>query len=328
MVVANIVAAQFKAKFAISLARLLSLEPSDDPDTGPDVIVLAPEADALCHAFQLRTEASSGSATWPSTLRGAANSAAFRYASRSRCTCWRRGVERARRAHRARRPPTHGPVGGTVRRTGPEGGAAAVDPVAVGPAAACGPDSRPSHGAAVGRLLADPAPELRDRVGADAPAVRRQPVDRSQHQRERSALRQQHHRRTLRSREWPQGRGAKRGAEWSGIAAHGRAWRKNVRERRCQKALDLPCETRRCACTRNFTKWSRGESNPRAKTVGCKLLRVYPMICIQSGHALGRLASFLGTRCISSWLPGSPHQDQPVACVLAGHGPSQPGHAT
>lgn len=75
-------------------------------------------------------------------------------------------------------------------------------------------------------------------------------------------------------------------------------------------------------------QWSRGESNPRAKTVGCKLLRVYPMICIQSGHALGRLASFLRTRCISSWLPGSPHQDQPVACALAGHGPSQPGHAT
>jgi hypothetical protein len=60
MVVANIVAAQFKAKFAISLARLLSLEPSDDPDTGPDVIVLEPEADALCHAFQLRTEAELG----------------------------------------------------------------------------------------------------------------------------------------------------------------------------------------------------------------------------------------------------------------------------
>ncbi len=43
-----------------ALTRLLSFEPSDDPDTGPAVIALSPEADALYHAFQLRTEAALG----------------------------------------------------------------------------------------------------------------------------------------------------------------------------------------------------------------------------------------------------------------------------
>ncbi|MFZ2872977.1 MAG: DUF3987 domain-containing protein [Phycisphaerales bacterium] len=43
-----------------ALTRLLSFEPSDDPDTGPAIIALAPEADALYHAFQLRTEAALG----------------------------------------------------------------------------------------------------------------------------------------------------------------------------------------------------------------------------------------------------------------------------
>lgn len=43
-----------------ALSRLLSFMPSDHPDNGPVVISLSPEADALYHTFQLRTEASLG----------------------------------------------------------------------------------------------------------------------------------------------------------------------------------------------------------------------------------------------------------------------------
>ncbi|QYK47944.1 MAG: DUF3987 domain-containing protein [Phycisphaeraceae bacterium] len=43
-----------------ALLRLLSFMPSDHPDNGPVIIGLSPEADALYHAFQLRTEAALG----------------------------------------------------------------------------------------------------------------------------------------------------------------------------------------------------------------------------------------------------------------------------
>jgi hypothetical protein len=54
------VRASVREAWQAALARLLSFEPSDDPDTGPAVIALSPEADALYHAFQLRTEAALG----------------------------------------------------------------------------------------------------------------------------------------------------------------------------------------------------------------------------------------------------------------------------
>ena len=54
------VRASAREAWQAALARLLSFEPSDDPDTGPAVIALSPEADALYHAFQLRTEAALG----------------------------------------------------------------------------------------------------------------------------------------------------------------------------------------------------------------------------------------------------------------------------
>ncbi len=54
------VRASAREAWQAALTRLLSFEPSDDPDTGPAVVSLAPEADAIYHAFQLRTEAALG----------------------------------------------------------------------------------------------------------------------------------------------------------------------------------------------------------------------------------------------------------------------------
>lgn len=54
------VRASAREAWQAALTRLLSFEPSDDPDVGPAVIALSPEADALYHAFQLRTEAALG----------------------------------------------------------------------------------------------------------------------------------------------------------------------------------------------------------------------------------------------------------------------------
>jgi len=54
------VRASAREAWQAALSRLLWFEPSDDPDTGPAVIALAPEADALYHGFQLRTEAALG----------------------------------------------------------------------------------------------------------------------------------------------------------------------------------------------------------------------------------------------------------------------------
>lgn len=54
------VRASVREAWQAALTRLLSFEPSADPDVGPAVIALSPEADALYHAFQLRTEAALG----------------------------------------------------------------------------------------------------------------------------------------------------------------------------------------------------------------------------------------------------------------------------
>ncbi|MBM3855790.1 MAG: DUF3987 domain-containing protein, partial [Verrucomicrobia bacterium] len=54
------VRASVREAWQAALARLLSFEPSDQPDTGPAIIALSPEADAVYHAFQLRTEAALG----------------------------------------------------------------------------------------------------------------------------------------------------------------------------------------------------------------------------------------------------------------------------
>lgn len=54
------VRASVREAWHAALTRLLSFEPSADPDVGPAVIALAPEADELYHAFQLRTEAALG----------------------------------------------------------------------------------------------------------------------------------------------------------------------------------------------------------------------------------------------------------------------------
>lgn len=54
------VRASAREAWQAALTRQLSFEPSEDPDTGPAVIALAPEADELYHAFQLRTEAALG----------------------------------------------------------------------------------------------------------------------------------------------------------------------------------------------------------------------------------------------------------------------------
>ncbi|MBX3322460.1 MAG: DUF3987 domain-containing protein [Phycisphaeraceae bacterium] len=43
-----------------AITRLLSFEPSDDPNVDPVAIALSPEADAVYHAFQLRNEAALG----------------------------------------------------------------------------------------------------------------------------------------------------------------------------------------------------------------------------------------------------------------------------
>lgn len=54
------VRASAREAWQAALTRLLSFEPSDEPDTGPAIIALSPEADARYHAFQLRTEAALG----------------------------------------------------------------------------------------------------------------------------------------------------------------------------------------------------------------------------------------------------------------------------
>jgi hypothetical protein len=54
------VRASVREAWQTALTRLLSFEPSADPDVGPAVTALSPEADALYHAFQLRTEAALG----------------------------------------------------------------------------------------------------------------------------------------------------------------------------------------------------------------------------------------------------------------------------
>ncbi|MFN0131856.1 MAG: DUF3987 domain-containing protein [Phycisphaerales bacterium] len=54
------VRASVREAWQAALTRLLSFEPGDDPDVGPAVVALSSEADALYHAFQLRTEAALG----------------------------------------------------------------------------------------------------------------------------------------------------------------------------------------------------------------------------------------------------------------------------
>ncbi len=54
------VRASAREAWQAALTRLLSFEPGDDPDVGPAVVALSSEADALYHAFQLRTEAALG----------------------------------------------------------------------------------------------------------------------------------------------------------------------------------------------------------------------------------------------------------------------------
>lgn len=54
------VRASAREAWQATLTRLLSFEPSDDPDVGPAVVSLSSEADSLYHAFQLRTEAALG----------------------------------------------------------------------------------------------------------------------------------------------------------------------------------------------------------------------------------------------------------------------------
>lgn len=54
------VRASAREAWQAALTRLLSFEPSDDPDVGPAVVSLSSEADSLYHAFQLRTEAALG----------------------------------------------------------------------------------------------------------------------------------------------------------------------------------------------------------------------------------------------------------------------------
>lgn len=54
------VRASVRKAWQAALTRLLSFEPNANPDVGPAVMALSPEADALYHAFQLRTEAALG----------------------------------------------------------------------------------------------------------------------------------------------------------------------------------------------------------------------------------------------------------------------------
>jgi len=71
---------------------------------------------------------------------------------------------------------------------------------------------------------------------------------------------------------------------------------------------------------KNFSQWSRGESNPRVETVKTWPLRAYPMIYIQSAALPRQDYRVPSARCILPSLPGAPREGQPADCIACHSG--------